>query len=186
MLSLRKHWLLTVTLLGATLSFSTGCATGGAQRHGIPAGEWQARLPTSRSPIDELAYGRGGASTPAQLSSDELVALAAPTPDDVLQPAAAAKVVAVHKSVARRPQLAAAKVEQPVSAVAQPAPAAVVTEAPAAPLLASNDVGMEQRYAARDQQASDQKQFRGGDAIVITAGALVVVLLIVVLILLLR
>jgi hypothetical protein len=175
-----------VTLLGASLGFSTGCATGGAQRHGIPAGEWQARLPTSRSPIDELAYGRGGSGTPAQLGSDELAALASPAPDDVLQPAAAAKVVAVHKPAARRPQLAAAKVEQPVSAAPEPAPAPIVTESPAAPLLASNDVGVEQRYAQRDQQASDQKQFRGGDAIVITAGALVVILLIVILILLLR
>jgi len=184
--SLTKHWLLTVTLLSASLSFATGCATGGAQtRHGIAAGEWQARLPTTRSTIAELAFGRGGSGTPAQLSSEELAALATPTPDDVLQPMAAAKTVAVHKPQPRR-VLPAAPAVMTASAAPEPAPAPSVVESSAAPLLASNDVNVEQRYAEREKASSDQQKFRGGDAIIISGGVLLVVLLIVLLVLLLR
>jgi len=186
--SLTKHWLLTVTLLSASLSFATGCATGGAQtRHGIAAGEWQARLPTTRSTIAELAFGRGGNGTAAQLSSDELAALAAPTPDDVLQPVAAAKTVAVHKPQPRRVLPAAPTVTaMTASAAPEPAPAPSLSESSAAPLLASNDVNVEQRYSEREKASSDQQKFRGGDAIIISGGVLLVVLLIVLLVLLLR
>jgi hypothetical protein len=183
--SLRKHWYLTVTLLSASLSFATGCATGGAQtRHGIPAGEWQARLPTTRSTISELAFGRGGNGTPTQFSGDELAAIASPTPDDVLQPAMAAKSVAAHKAVRKRALPAAV---EPVSAPLPEAPAPIVSVSEStAPLLASNDVNVEQRYAQREQTSSEQQKFRGGDAIIISGGVLLVVLLIVLLVLLLR
>jgi len=186
-LSLSKYWLLTVTLFSASLSFATGCATGGAQtHHGIAAGQWQARLPNTRSPIAELAFGRGGSGTPAQLSSEELAALASPTPDDVLQPMAAAKTVAVNKPESRRVLPAAPKAAaMTASAAPEPAPAPSVSESPA-PLLASNDVKVAQRYAQREQSASDQQKFRGGDAIIISGGVLLVVLLIVLLVLLLR
>jgi hypothetical protein len=173
---------LTVTLLSASLGFATGCATGGAQtRHGIAAGEWQARLPTTRSTIAELAFGRGGSGTPAQLSAEEL---AVPTADDVLQPMAAAKTVAVHKSQPRR-VLPAAPAVVTASAAPEPAPAPALSES-SAPLLASNDVGVEQRYSEREKASSDQQKFRGGDAIIISGGVLLVVLLIVLLVLLLR
>lgn len=185
MFSLRKHWYLTVTLFSASLSFATGCATGGAQtRHGIPAGEWQARLPTTRSTISDLAFGRGGHGTPSQLSADELAAIASPTPDDVLQPALATKTVTVHKAVRKRALPAA--VETVPAPLLEEAPTPSVSESSPAPLLASNDVGVEQRYAQREQSASEQQKFRGGDAIVISASAIVVVLLIVILVLLLR
>ena len=183
MFSLRKHWYLTVTLLSASLSFATGCATGGAQtRHGIPAGEWQSRLPTTRSTISDLAFGRGGNGTP---SADELAAIASPTPDDVLQPTMAAKTVAAHKAV-RKHALPAAV--EPVSApLPEEAPAPIVSVSEStAPLLASNDVNVEQRYAQREQSSSEQQKFRGGDAIIISGGVLLVVLLIVLLVLLLR
>jgi len=181
----RWHVLLTVTLLGASLSFASGCATGAQTRHGIPAGQWQARLPTTRSPIDELAFGRGGSGTPA--APDELASLAAPAPDEVLQPMAAAKTVAVAKPNLRRAPLAAATTA-PAPAVPAAEPAQVTPEAaPAsAPLLAQNDAPVESRYAQREADSRDQQKFRGGDAIVISAGALVVVLLIVILVLLLR
>ena len=183
MFSLRKHWYLTVTLFSASLSFATGCATGGAQtRHGIPAGEWQARLPTTRSTISDLAFGRGAHGTPSQLSADELAAIASPTPDDVLQPALATKTVTVHKAVRKRALPAA--VETVPAPLLEEAPTPSVSESSPAPLLASNDV--EQRYAQREQSASEQQKFRGGDAIVISASAIVVVLLIVILVLLLR
>jgi hypothetical protein len=173
-----------VTLLGASLGFATGCATGGAQtRHGIPAGEWQARLPTTRSTISDLAFGRGGNGTPSQLSGDELAAIA--TPDDVLQPTMAAKTVATHKPVRKRALPAAVvPVTAPLPEEA-PAPTVSVSET-TAPLLASNDVNVEQRYAQREQSSSEQQKFRGGDAIIISGGVLLVVLLIVILILLLR
>lgn len=185
MFSLRKHWYLTVTLLSASLSFATGCATGGAQtRHGIPAGEWQARLPTTRSTISDLAFGRGGHGTPAQLSADALADIASPTPDDVLQPALAAKTVAPQKALRMRALPAA--VDTVPAPLPEEAPASTVSESHPAPLLASNDVNVEQRYAQRDQTASEQQKFRGGDAIIISGGVLLVVLLIVLLVLLLR
>lgn len=186
MFSLRKHWYLTVTLLSASLGFATGCATGGAQtRHGIPAGEWQARLPTTRSTISDLAFGRGGNGTPSQLSADELAAIASPTPDDVLQPALAAKTVAAHKAVRKRALPAA--VEPASAPLPEEAPASIVSVSEStAPLLASNDVNVEQRYAQREQTSSEQQKFRGGDAIIISGGVLLVVLLIVLLVLLLR
>jgi len=56
---------------------------------------------------------------------------------------------------------------------------------PAAAPIASTQVAVEQRYAARDGVAQQQKEFRGGDAIVITAGTVVLVLLILLLVLLL-
>jgi len=184
----RWHLLLTVTLLGASLSFASGCATSSQTRHGIPAGQWQARLPGTKSPIASLAFGRGGNGDAAQLSEADVAALSVATPDDVLQPTLAAKTVAVSKPKPRRvlpaaaPALALATTEQ----IAEPAPAPQVVVAEPAPLLASNDTPVAQRYAEREQASQEQQKFRGGDAIVISAGALVVVLLIVILVLLLR
>jgi len=187
----RWHVLLTVTLLGASLSFASGCATGSQTRHGIPAGQWQARLPTTKSPIAELAYGRGGSGTAAWQGEDALASAGIAGIDAVQQPSAAAKAVAVHKRAARphgSPLLtaAAAPVES-ASVATEPAPTTPeATPASPAPLLASNDADVQSRYAERERASEPQQKFRGGDAIIISAGALLVVLLIVILVLLLR
>lgn len=182
-----RHWLLTVTLLGAALGFTTGCATGSTTHHGIAAGQWQARLPETKSPIASLAFGRGGNGTPAQLSELELAALVDPTPDDVLQPMAAAKTVGVAKPALRRALASNTLAAQPEAVTAEPAPTPAAASVTAQPtLLASNDSNPQQRYADREQQSKQQQQFRGGDAIIISGGVLLVILLIVLLVLLLR
>jgi hypothetical protein len=186
--SRRNQSLVSMTLFAMTIGVAaSGCATGGTEAgHGLGAGQWQARLPTTQSPIAGLAFGRGGSSEP-------LAALDSDTPDDVLRPTVT-EVTMAAKSVAkpaqRRVPSVAATQPAPAQAVAQAEPqqsqqveAPAVTE-PAQPLLAANDV--DSRYAQREASAQDQQKFRGGDAIVISAGAIVVVLLIVILILLLR
>jgi cobalamin biosynthesis Mg chelatase CobN len=178
-----------MTLFVMTLGVAaSGCATGGTEAgHGLGAGQWQARLPATQSPIAGLAFGRGGSSERA-----DLAALDSDTPDDVLRPTVT-EVTMASKSVAKPAQR-----RVPSVAAFQPAPAAAVAQAetqpqqveapvvtePSQPLLAANDV--DSRYAQREAQAQDQQKFRGGDAIVISAGAIVVVLLIVILVLLLR
>lgn len=174
-----------------TCLIMSGCATAGAPApHGIGAGEWQARLPTTQSPIAELAYGTPGYG--ALPESDALAAIDQAVLDRGVQ--AKAKVLrksryvrTTHRTQPVAPT-AIAKAEslpQPIAAaepaVTQPS---MHADAPAAPLLARNDVTA--RYAERESQAQQQQEFRGGDAIIISAGALVIVLLIVVLILLLR
>jgi hypothetical protein len=158
---------------------ASGCATAGSEAaHGLGAGQWQVRMPTSPSPIQELAYGHGGSAT--AVLDDALADLDAIAPAQ--QPMAAAK--AHPKPVPSRVALAPSIV-QPTAASAEPAPVAAAPQAVREPeLLASND--LDSRYAQRETQASEQQKFRGGDAIVISAGAIVVVLLIVILILLLR
>lgn len=177
--SLVSRVLIVVSVIAAS-----GCATAGWETaHGLGAGQWQVRMPTSPSPIQELAYGHGGSAT--AVLDDALADLDATNPSDVLapsQPMAAAK--AHPKPVPSRVALAPSIV-QPTAASAEPAPVAVAPQAAREPeLLASND--LDSRYAQRETQASEQQKFRGGDAIVISAGAIVVVLLIVILILLLR
>jgi len=171
-------------VLGASLGFTAGCATGSTTNHGIAAGQWQARLPDTKSPIASLAFGRGGNGTPAQLSEVELAALVDPTPEEVLQPMTAAKNVGVAKPTLRR---TLASNPQPEAITAEPAPLPAAASEVAQPtLLASNDTSPQQRYAQREQQSEKQQQFRGGDAIIISGGVLLVILLIVVLVLLLR
>jgi hypothetical protein len=149
----------TLGILGA------GCATAGeGAKHGLGAGQWEARLPTTPSPIQELAYGRGGRAQRSDVALDDVL----------LQPRAAR-----HAAAKARPLSRALAAQQPA-----PQLAATAVEAPAPMLLAQND--SEPRYAERESEARNLQDFRGGDAIVISAGALVIVLLIVVLILLLR
>lgn len=178
-----RHSLWTLLCLGCVVSTAAvGCATTNTKNHGLGAGQWEARLPTSPSPIHELAYGKGGSSEPADLSLDGL-----DDPSTVLAPATpvVAAKVAPHKSQRGLPKQTLALAPQPAAAptaapAAEPAPQPMA----AAPVvLAQNDATG--RYAAREQQAQKQQEFRGGDAIVITAGTLVVILLIVILILLL-
>lgn len=171
-------------VLGAMLSLlGFGCATGsGEVRHGVGAGYWEGRvvtLPHRQSPIEAMAFGRGGSSEPASdLGVDDALAAL----DSVaIQPDAK------RTTAPRSAKLMAAKTAEPVQ-VAQ----AAVTEQPAvespAPVeqpvqLAANT--QESRYASREAVSENQQKFAAGDAIVITSGAVVLVLLIVLLVLLL-
>lgn len=168
-------------VLGAMLSLlGVGCATGSGEiRHGVGAGYWEGRvvtLPHRQSPIEAMAFGRGGSSEPA---SDLGV-------DDAL--AALDSAAAKPSTAPRSAKLMAAKTAEPIQ-IAQ----ADVTEQPTvetpAPVeqpvqLAANT--QESRYASREAVSEDQQKFAAGDAIVITSGAVVLVLLIVLLVLLLR
>jgi len=179
--SRRRHSLVSMTLLVWTVGLAaSGCATGVSEtRHGLGVGYWQVHMPTTPSPIHELAYGRDGSSRPA---SDALAGLEAATPDEILQPATAplAKAKPVKYTQRHVPPIALAKTEE------QPEPALTPAPEPAQEptWLAANDTNS--RYAQREAQASEQQKFRGGDAIIISAGAILIVLLIVVLVLLLR
>lgn len=183
-----NYRLLVSGLLSASLSLiGFGCATGsGEVRHGVGAGYWEGRvvtLPSRQSPIEAMAFGRGGSSQPASdLGVDD--ALAALDRAAVAQPIAArsAKVVAERKT-AQPVQLAAAPAAPPSEQTQAPA-AESRAQVDAPVLLAANT--QESRYAAREAQSDEQKKFAGGDAIVITSGAIVLVLLIVLLVLLLR
>jgi cobalamin biosynthesis Mg chelatase CobN len=177
--------LYSLGVLSAALSlFGLGCATGSDEvRHGIGAGYWEANipsLPSRQSPIEAMAFGRGGSSQPASdMGVDAaLAALDSRSPQRDVTAASHAKLVAARtaapvqtksEQIAQQPVQAAvdsnATVEQPV-------------------LLAANT--QESRYASREAQSGDQQKFAGGDAIVITSGAIVLVLLIVLLVLLLR
>lgn len=177
-----KHRLLVSGLLSASLSLlGFGCATGsGDVRHSAGVGYWEGRvvtLPHRQSPIEAMAFGRGGSSEPASdLGVDE--ALAALDRSAVAQPRAAqrsAKLVAEAKTA----KPVAPPIEQSQAPAAE---SRVQVDQPV--LLAENT--QESRYASREAQSSEQQKFAGGDAIVITSGAIVLVLLIVLLILLLR
>jgi hypothetical protein len=175
-----------------TCLMMTGCtAAWSTAPRGQWVSEWSARLPTTRSPIEELAFGAPGTGSGpgAYPESDALAAV-----DDALQPTMTQKRRPLHKQSYRRvapPKpiaIASAKLSEPVAPDASDAPSQDITPVPAAATdseqLAVNDAGA--RYADREQQAKEQQQFRGGDAIIISAGALLVVLLIVILVLLLR
>jgi hypothetical protein len=171
---------LSATLFGWTMTvLAAGCATAGeTSHHGLGVGQWEARLPTTESPVHELAMGRNGSS----LRDDKALA----SLDDVLQPSAASKSMERPKALRRQaaaPVVATATpMAQPMAA--QPMAAQTIAVAPSVELLASNDV--EARYAERETQSKQVEQFRGGDVVVISASALVLVLLIVLLIILLR
>ena len=172
-------------VLGAMLSLvGFGCATGSGEiRHGVGAGYWEGRvvtLPHRQSPIEAMAFGRGGSSEPAaDLGLDDALAAL---------DSAAIQADAKPTTAPRSAKLMAAKTADPVQ-VAQ----ADITEQPAveapAPVeqpvqLAANT--QESRYASREAASENQQKFAAGDAIVITSGAVVLVLLIVLLVLLLR
>ena len=178
-----RYRLYTLGVLSASLGlFGAGCATGSDQlRHGVGAGYWEANipsLPSRQSPIEAMAFGRGGSSEPASdMGVDAaLAALDSRSLRDV-NTAANAKLVAARKAapVEKREQVA----QQPVSATAE---SNVTADQPV--LLAENT--QESRYASREAQSQDQQKFAGGDAIVITSGAIILVLLVVLLVLLLR
>jgi len=171
--------------LSASLSlFGLGCATGSdAVRHGVGAGYWESSipsLPSRQSPIEAMAFGRGGSSERAAINNTDMGVDAALAALDSRRPQASnAKLVAARKpapvNTEKREQVA----DQPVQASAE---SNVTVDQPV--LLAENTQAS--RYASREAQSQDQQKFAGGDAIVITSGAIVLVLLIVLLVLLLR
>jgi cobalamin biosynthesis Mg chelatase CobN len=181
-----RHRLYTLGVLSASLGlFGAGCATGSDQvRHGVGAGYWEASspsLPGRQSPIEAMAFGRGGSSKPASDMGVD-AALAALDSRSVRDVSAAtnAKLVAARQMFKAAPAQEREQVaQQPVQATAE---SNVTADQPV--LLAENT--QQSRYATREAQSQDQQKFAGGDAIVITSGAIVLVLLIVLLVLLLR
>jgi len=141
------------------------------------AGEWTFRLPETRSPYAGLAIAHGTGDPAALAMVDDALA-------ETAKPAAPVQ----QKPQAKRAVLA--KVEQAPAAEPVALPIADVAAVPVAPQqLALNapapTTGEEQRYSQREQQSQKQRDFRGGDAIVISASALVIILLVVILVLLL-
>jgi hypothetical protein len=182
-----NYRLWTAGLLGASLSFGLGCATGSGEiRHGVGAGYWEGgvvTLPARQSPIQAMAFGRGGSSEPASdLGIDDaLAALDRAAIQAETQPTTAprsAKLMAAQKA-AEPVQIAQADVTEKATQPAFETP--VQADRPV--LLAQNT--QEGRYASREAKSEQQQKFAGGDAIVITSGAVVLVLLIVLLVLLL-
>lgn len=177
--------------LGCALSLAAGgCATTNSEvKHGLGVGQWQARLPTTASPIHELAYGRGGSSVGyfddslADLGNVDELLRTEPLVQTTQPKAKLAKHVAAPKRLTANDAPAKLAEPAPSEPVAAATPQPQAAEPPV--LLAQNDA--RDRYAGREQQAKEQKNFRGGDAVVvISASALLIVLLIVLLILLLR
>lgn len=171
-------------LFGASLTLlGFGCATGSGEiRHGNGAGYWEGRavtLPARQSPIEAMAFGRGGNSQRASdFGVDDALAAydsAAARPDAPRS----AKVVAARKAAAPE-QVAMADVKEQT-----PAPVAESRVQMDQPVLLAENT-QESRYASREAKSEEQQKFAGGDAIVITSGAIVLVLLIVLLVLLLR
>lgn len=182
-------------VLGASLSMLTlGCATSGSEvRHGIAAGQWEARLPATKSPIAGLAYGSGGSSQrtddlgvdAALASLDRNVQLSAAEPAPAARRVKAAPSKAAHRTVAA---LAASPERKPLAEPAVPALQSRLRVDTPVTLAhsASTERASDSRYAEREAASQEQQRFAGGDAIVITSGAVVLALLIVLLILLLR
>lgn len=153
-------------------------------RHGQAAGEWTSRLPTAPGPYAGLAFGKGGSSEPAEVKQD---AAAQPMLAKLERPAQrkqAARVirhdaVPATETVATQPSAPQEATALNAERVSAPDSNVVASAAPAS-------ASAEDRYADRETKSQKLQQFRGGDAIIISASALVIVLLIVVLILLLR
>jgi hypothetical protein len=174
----RSQYVLKTIALGFLVSAAIGCAANVPEaRDARAAGVWEARLPTTPSTFGKLAYGSGGSSEPARIveaDAQPMLATAAPVTKHVRR--------ASHPEKTPVAPAMAAKSDEPESL-----PAAKVTAPEAPVMLASNTDGAAQsRYAEREAATPKLQEYRGGDAIIISASALVIVLLIVVLILLLR
>lgn len=170
-------------LLGVFLTAAMGCA--GNIQDARPArgvGEWTFRLPDTKSSIHELAYGRGGNSTPAAQPVLASADMPKSTQQRALPHHPRQHAVAAAPAPAQLPS-------HPEQAEQAAEPAHVEPAATQEPTqLALADTGADQRYGAREAESRELQKFKGGDGVVIgvSAGALVVVLLIVLLILLLR
>jgi type IV secretory pathway VirB10-like protein len=154
------------------------------------AGEWTFRLPETQSPYASLAVAHGTGTELAALSADEMEAAPAEARTYAVerktkpQPAARTRQATPTPQKAVRPQPTA-----PPAAIEAPQPVA----APSPELLALNTPGLAtapansdaERYAGREAKSERQREYRGGDAIVISVSALIIILLVVLLIILL-
>jgi hypothetical protein len=166
-----QHTLRTLTL-GLLVTAAVGCAGNIPNtRQGQAAGEWRFRLPTSSSPVGALAYGRGGSSA-ARADVQEQPQLAV----------AEAHKTPAHSAV--RHVAPAALHEIATNPAPQPTAAPVVVSEPVQ--LAQAEPSADQRYGERQADAKTLDKFKGGDVIVIGAGALLLILVVVLLVLLLR
>lgn len=163
---------------------AVGCAGQTPATHDArAAGEWTFRLPETSSPYAGLAIANPGRPTAALNAVDEALAKT-----EVAATPKALPVTQPRTVIAENTTQPAAPAPQPTAATTPPTAPAV---APAQPeQLALNtppvpDAREEMRYSQRERQSQKQSNFRGGDAIVISASALVIILLIVILILLL-
>ena len=164
-----------VCMIAVVATAAVGCAGNLPEvEHGQAAGEWQVHMPGTPSPYRKLALGAQGGGQPSAASRnlEQLMAASEPT-------AKPRRGHTVHAKTARRTVIAEAP-QSPAKPVARHA-----TPTRAAALIASAEPAV-QRYAQREAQSRKLEEFRGGDAIVISASALVIVLLIVILVLLLR
>ena len=171
-------------LVGMVVSASAGCAGNIVQLpSGRAAGEWQVRLPDSRSAVADLAMGRGGSSERAASWFDG-------SPDDLYnsQPRVADAGVKRPRSTERRKTGTAVRHVDPAPHPEQPQqqeqPKANVPSSVAPVEYALADTSGRERYAEREHSSQQQQRFIGGDrVIVIGVSTLVIVLLVVLLIL---
>lgn len=162
---------------------AAGCAGQTPAAHDArAAGEWSFRLPETGSPYAGLAISdRGYQQNGLNLVDDALATPAAKAEAPARKPRPVMQRSVVAKTTAAKPE------PQPAAAPAAPATPVAVSTQPEQLALATpaTTAGDESRYSQREQQAQKQRDFRGGDAIVISASALVIILLVVILILLL-
>ena len=159
---------------------AVGCASQTpTPRDARAAGEWTFRLPETRSPYASLAIAHGTGDPGALAMVDDALGETPVAKADPAKPRVKRTVVAQTEPKADA-AAAAKSAPQPVAAMATPVQAQPL--ALHVPPTAPSD---EQRYLQREQQSQKQRDFRGGDAIVISASALVIILLVVILILVL-
>jgi len=163
---------------------AAGCAGQTPAAHDArAAGEWTFRLPETGSPYAGLAISDRGYHQNGLTAVDDALATSAAkveAPAQKPRPVTQSHTVVAKTTVAKpepQPAAAPAAPTAPVAVTTQPEQLALATPA--------TDARDESRYSQREQQSQKQRDFRGGDAIVITASTLVVILLVVILILLL-
>lgn len=171
-------------LVGLVFTASAGCAGNIDQlRHGRAAGEWQVRLPESRSTVGELAMGRGGSSEAAKSWFDETSDVSFESQPPVADAGKRKpRATRLRKTATPAPQHA-----EPGAPALQPAelPKRSAPQSLAPVEYAMADTSAHARYAERESSSQQQQQFKGGNLIIIGVSSLVVILLVVLLILLL-
>ncbi len=177
-----ERWTHSFELAGSTLlcALLTG-ACGGA---------FSERAPVQHRAGPAAGYGAYSTFTPQDLvhagtgAAPDAYARRRPNIDAYLAPNRA-RVARAAPVMPSRP--AASPSRRAASPSPTPTPTLVASVAPSARLAptptqpATSDL---ERYAARENRASKQMQYRGGDVIIITASTLIIILLVVILILL--
>ena len=159
---------------------AVGCANQTpTPRDARAAGEWTFRLPQTRSPYADLAIAHGSGDSGALAMVDDALDTTPAATTAPAKPRPVAKRTVVAQA---EPALAAKSAPQPMAASVMATPVPAEPLAMNVPKTSQSD---EQRFSQREQQSQKQRDFRGGDAIVISASALVIILLVVILILVL-